>query len=63
MKSSNTFTGLLEAFFTDRLIRQRQVSPHTIVSYREHFGNCSGSPRTGSRNRPIRCRLRILTPR
>ena len=37
MKSSNTFTGLLEAFFTDRLIRQRQVSPHTIVSYRETF--------------------------
>ena len=37
MKSSTTFSGLLEAFFTDRLMRQRQVSPHTIVSYRETF--------------------------
>jgi integrase/recombinase XerD len=25
----------LEAFFTDRLIRQRQASPHTIASYRD----------------------------
>lgn len=37
MKSSMTFAGLLEGFFTDRLMRQRQVSPHTIVSYRETF--------------------------
>jgi len=37
MKSSTTFSGFLEAFFTDRLMRQRQVSPHTIVSYRETF--------------------------
>jgi integrase/recombinase XerD len=37
MKSSTTFAGLLEAFFTDRLMRQRQVSSHTIVSYRETF--------------------------
>ena len=28
---------LLERFFTDRLLRQRQVSPHTIASYRETF--------------------------
>jgi len=37
MTSSTTFAGLLEAFFTDRLMRQRQVSSHTIVSYRETF--------------------------
>jgi hypothetical protein len=24
------FAGHLQAFFTDRLIRQRQASPHTI---------------------------------
>src|SRR5215210_2291226 len=33
-------TGLaptLEAYFTDRLIRQRRVSPHTIASYRDMF--------------------------
>jgi integrase/recombinase XerD len=28
---------LLESFFTDRLMRQRQVSPHTIASYRDTF--------------------------
>ncbi len=28
---------LLEAFFTDRLMRQRDASPHTIASYRDTF--------------------------
>lgn len=28
---------LLERFFTDRLLRQRQASPHTIASYRDTF--------------------------
>lgn len=28
---------LLEAFFTDRLCRQRQASPHTISAYRDTF--------------------------
>jgi integrase/recombinase XerD len=28
---------LLQAFFTDRLMKQRQVSPHTIASYRDTF--------------------------
>ena len=27
----------LQAFFTNRLIAQRQVSPNTIVSYRDAF--------------------------
>jgi site-specific recombinase XerD len=27
----------LEAFFTDRLARQRQASPHTVASYRDTF--------------------------
>lgn len=27
----------LEAFFTDRLLRQRQASPHTIAAYRDTF--------------------------
>jgi site-specific recombinase XerD len=31
------FPGLLEAFFTDRLMRQRQAIPHTIASYRDTF--------------------------
>jgi len=28
---------LLQAFFTDRLARQRDASPHTIASYRDNF--------------------------
>lgn len=27
----------LQAFFTERLMRQRQVSPHTVVAYRDTF--------------------------
>jgi site-specific recombinase XerD len=29
------FPALLESFFTERLIAQRRVSPHTIASYRD----------------------------
>ena len=28
---------LLQAFFTDRLQRQRDASPHTIAAYRDAF--------------------------
>ena len=54
MKSSTTFAGLLEAFFTDRLMRQRQVSRTPSPAIAKHFGNYSGSPRTGSRSRHTR---------
>lgn len=37
MSTSNSFPGLLQAFFTDRLMRQQQVSAHTIASYRDTF--------------------------
>lgn len=33
----NSLAPQLEAFFTDRLLRQRQVSPHTIAAYRDTF--------------------------
>lgn len=32
-----SFATLLEKFFTERLLRQRQVSPHTVSSYRDTF--------------------------
>ena len=35
--TSANFPGLIEAFFTDRLMHQRQASPHTIASYRDTF--------------------------
>lgn len=37
MKPSATLAALLENFFTQRLMKQRQVSPHTISSYRDTF--------------------------
>lgn len=32
-----TLPALIERFFTQRLIRQRSVSPHTVASYRDTF--------------------------
>jgi site-specific recombinase XerD len=37
MKSPATLAVLLENFFTQRLMNQRQASPHTISSYRDTF--------------------------
>ena len=37
MRSSATLAALLERFFTQRLMNQRQASPHTISSYRDTF--------------------------
>ena len=37
MKTVLTFPALLQAFFTDRLIAQRNASPNTIAAYRDTF--------------------------
>ena len=37
MSTKATFAPLLEQFFTQRLMQQRQASPHTISSYRDTF--------------------------
>lgn len=37
MKAAVRFQSLLQRFFTERLIQQRQASPHTIGSYRDTF--------------------------
>jgi len=37
MNSTVGFAALLERFFTDRLLRQRKASPHTVASYRDTF--------------------------
>jgi integrase/recombinase XerD len=37
MKPPPTLPALLESFFTQRLMAQRQASPHTIASYRDTF--------------------------
>jgi len=35
--TSASFPSLLQSFFTDRLLRQRQASPHTVAGYRDCF--------------------------
>ncbi len=35
MTTATSLAPLLERFFTQRLMQQRQVSPHTISSYRD----------------------------
>ena len=37
MTTNLSFPALLEAFFTERLMRQKRASPHTIASYRDSF--------------------------
>jgi site-specific recombinase XerD len=37
MSGTLSFPGLLQRFFTERLIHQRHASPHTIASYRDTF--------------------------
>jgi site-specific recombinase XerD len=37
MSRGTPLAPLLERFFTDRLLRQREASPHTIASYRDTF--------------------------
>ena len=37
MSGQTNFGVLLEQFFTQRLMQQRQASAHTIASYRDSF--------------------------
>src|ERR1700691_2539099 len=37
MRDPANLPGLLQSFFTIRLMTQRKVSPHTITSYRDTF--------------------------
>src|SRR5262244_2938809 len=37
MQDRDSFPRLLQCFFSDRLLAQRKVSPHTIASYRDTF--------------------------
>ena len=37
MREAANVPRLLQGFFTDRLVRQRQASPHTIAAYRDTF--------------------------
>jgi integrase/recombinase XerD len=37
MRTVTNFSGLVQAFFTDRLLRQRSASPNTVAGYRDTF--------------------------
>jgi integrase/recombinase XerD len=48
---------LLQGYFTDKLMRQRQASPHTIASYRDTFKLLLGFVATRTGRGPARLRL------
>jgi site-specific recombinase XerD len=54
------FAGRLEAFFTDRLIRQRRASPHTIGGYRDTFRLLLGFVRQRFKKAPSRLAIEDL---
>ena len=37
MTTNTNFPGLVQAFFTDRLLQQREASPNTVAGYRDSF--------------------------
>lgn len=50
----------VEAFFTDRLLRQQQVSPNTIASYRDTFRLLLGFTQQRTGTRPARLEIEQL---
>lgn len=57
-----TFPALLQAFFTDRLMQQRRVSPHTIAAYRDSFRLLLRYARDRLKACPTALTLEQLTP-
>jgi integrase/recombinase XerD len=60
MSATMTFPTLLERFFTERLIQQKHVSPHTIASYRDTFCLLLRYARTGLHKGPSQLTLADL---
>ncbi len=54
------FPGQLEAFFTDRLMRQRRASPHTLGGYRDTFRLLLGFARQHLKKEPSRLAIEDL---
>ena len=53
----------LQAFFTDRLTRQKNASPHTVASYRDTLRLLLGSSRRRPAHRRPGCRSRTSAHR
>jgi integrase/recombinase XerD len=62
MKNEISFPALLERFFTQRLMAQRHVSPHTIASYRDAFRLLLQFAREQLHKPPSRLMLQDLNP-
>jgi integrase/recombinase XerD len=60
MKNHTDFAGLMEGFFTERLISQRRVSPQTVSSYRDAFRLIFSFAQTHLKKSPSDLKLRDL---
>jgi integrase/recombinase XerD len=58
MRAHPILPALIERFFTERLMRQRNVSPHTIASYRDTFRLLLAFARDELRKSPSQLDLR-----
>ena len=56
----NDLAPLLQGFFTDKLMRQRQASPHTIAAYRDTFKLLLQLRQPAHRRRPAQLGLADL---
>lgn len=62
MKTCATFSELLQAYFTDRLMRQRNASPNTVASHRDTFRLLLGFAQRVLRKPPTTLAVDDLTP-
>jgi site-specific recombinase XerD len=61
VKNAGSLAPLLERFFLQRLIQQRQVSPHTVSSYRDTFCQLLVFARQRLHKEPSRLRFEDIT--
>ena len=62
MKTKADFPALLQAYFTDRLMRQRKASPHTIASNRDTFRLLLGFAQDHLKKAPSKLAIENLDP-
>jgi site-specific recombinase XerD len=62
VKTHATLSELLQAYFTDRLMRQRNASPNTVASHRDTFRLLLGFAQRVLRQPPTTLAIEDLTP-
>ena len=63
MRTQADFPRLLQAFFTDHLMRRQQASPNTVATHRDTFRLLIGFAQQHLRRPPSRLSVRDLSPR